>query len=389
MKKSTIITIIAFVLGIAVLTAGFILVTDNNIKDSLFPSTSTTSTTKPQSPEEPAPEPMDFFSVDVSEYVTLGAYTGFVFDIDWIEIDEKAVDEQILMTMFKKGDLQKKEEGTVSEGMIFNFDYKGYINDVPFEGGSATNQTAYISGNDFVLTSGSTFIDGFAQGVLGAEVGVEVNVPVTFPEDYHNSEYAGKDAVFKVKVNYIQTGTFTDELADKYSNGKYKTAAEYRDSVKKDMEDSLAEKLNDEKSNLVWNKIIEGATFHSVPEEQFNYYFNNFKSYVESYQAYLGSYEAALKYFGFEDEDALKEYTNDVVKQELALYAVLQAENIQVTDIEFRAFVGELKESMGVETDEEVFAKYSEETIKEQIILDKTQKFVLENNTFNIIIEGK
>lgn len=389
MKKSTIITIIAFVLGIAVLTAGFILVTDNNIKDSLFPSTSTTSTTKPQSPEEPAPEPMDFFSVDVSEYVTLGAYTGFVFDIDWIEIDEKAVDEQILMTMFKKGDLQKKEEGTVSEGMIFNFDYKGYINDVPFEGGSATNQTAYISGNDFVLTSGSTFIDGFAQGVLGAEVGVEVNVPVTFPEDYHNSEYAGKDAVFKVKVNYIQTGTFTDELADKYSNGKYKTAAEYRDSVKKDMEDSLAEKLNDEKSNLVWNKIIEGATFHSVPEEQFNYYFNNFKSYVESYQAYLGSYEAALKYFGFEDEDALKEYTNDVVKQELVLYAVLQAENIQVTDIEFSAFVGELKESMGVETDEEVFAKYSEETIKEQIILDKTQKFVLENNTFNIIIEGK
>lgn len=389
MKKSTIITIIAFVLGIAVLTAGFILVTDNNIKDSLFPSTSTTSTTKPQSPEEPAPEPMDFFSVDVSEYVTLGAYTGFVFDIDWIEIDEKAVDEQILMTMFKKGDLQKKEEGTVSEGMIFNFDYKGYINDVPFEGGSATNQTAYISGNDFVLTSGSTFIDGFAQGVLGAEVGVEVNVPVTFPEDYHNSEYAGKDAVFKVKVNYIQTGTFTDELADKYSNGKYKTAAEYRDSVKKDMEDSLAEKLNDEKSNLVWNKIIEGATFHSVPEEQFNYYFNNFKSYVESYQAYLGSYEAALKYFGFEDEDALKEYTNDVVKQELALYAVLQAENIQVTDIEFSVFVDELKESMGVETDEEVFAKYSEETIKEQIILDKTQKFVLENNTFNIIIEGK
>lgn len=389
MKKSTIITIIAFVLGIAVLTAGFILVTDNNIKDSLFPSTSTTSTTKPQSPEEPAPEPMDFFSVDVSEYVRLGAYTGLVFDIDWIEIDEKAIDEQILMTMFKKGDLQKKEEGTVSEGMIFNFDYKGYINDVPFEGGSATNQTAYISGNDFVLTSGSTFIDGFAQGVLGAEVGVEVNVPVTFPEDYHNSEYAGKDAVFKVKVNYIQTGTFTDELADKYSNGKYKTAAEYRDSVKKDMEDSLAEKLNDEKSNLVWNKIIEGATFHSVPEEQFNYYFNNFKSYVESYQAYLGSYEAALKYFGFEDEDALKEYTNDVVKQELALYAVLQAENIQVTDIEFSAFVGELKESMGVETDEEVFAKYSEETIKEQIILDKTQKFVLENNTFNIIIEGK
>lgn len=389
MKKSTIITIIAFVLGIAVLTAGFILVTDNNIKDSLFPSTSTTTTTKPQSPEEPAPEPMDFFSVDVSEYVTLGAYTGLVFDIDWIEIDEKAVDEQILMTMFKKGDLQKKEEGTVSEGMIFNFDYKGYINDVPFEGGSATNQTAYISGNDFVLTSGSTFIDGFAQGVLGAEVGVEVNVPVTFPEDYHNSEYAGKDAVFKVKVNYIQTGTFTDELADKYSNGKYKTAAEYRDSVKKDMEDSLAEKLNDEKSNLVWNKIIEGATFHSVPEEQFNYYFNNFKSYVESYQAYLGSYEAALKYFGFEDEDALKEYTNDVVKQELALYAVLQAENIQVTDIEFSVFVDELKESMGVETDEEVFAKYSEETIKEQIILDKTQKFVLENNTFNIIIEGK
>lgn len=389
MKKSTIITIIAFVLGIAVLTVGFILVTDNNIKDSLFPSTSTTTTTKPQSPEEPAPEPMDFFSVDVSEYVTLGAYTGLVFDIDWIEIDEKAIDEQILMTMFKKGDLQKKEEGTVSEGMIFNFDYKGYINDVPFEGGSATNQTAYISGNDFVLTSGSTFIDGFAQGVLGAEVGVEVNVPVTFPEDYHNSEYAGKDAVFKVKVNYIQTGTFTDELADKYSSGEYKTAAEYREYIRNNFEEQLEDNLEDEKSNLVWNKIIEGATFHSVPEEQFNYYFNNFKSYVESYQMYLGSYEAALKYFGFEDEDALKEYTNDVVKQELALYAVLQAENIQVTDIEFSVFVDELKESMGVETDEEVFAKYSEETIKEQIILDKTQKFVLENNTFNIIIEGK
>jgi hypothetical protein len=94
MKKSTIITIVAFVLGVVVLAAGFVLLTDNNISDKLFPTTTTTTTTTGgggSSPQRPQYDPMDFFKEDVSKYITLGQYKGLDIEVEQTEISQEQI----------------------------------------------------------------------------------------------------------------------------------------------------------------------------------------------------------------------------------------------------------------------------------------------------------
>ena len=116
MKKSTIITIIFFALGIIVLAVGFILLTDNNISNSLFPTTTTTTTGggKP----DPELKPMDFFKTDISEYITLGQYEGLEIEVESIGIDDEYLASQIDRLLISSGKYTKLFEGTVTEGMV-------------------------------------------------------------------------------------------------------------------------------------------------------------------------------------------------------------------------------------------------------------------------------
>ena len=196
MKKSTIITIICFALGIIVLAVGFILLTDNNISNSLFPTTTTTTTGggKP----DPELKPMDFFKTDISEYITLGQYEGLEIEVESIGIDDEYLASQIDRLLISSGKYTKLFEGTVTEGAVFNFNYVGYLDGVPFEGGNSAGTDAYILDGVFYLTSGSTFIEGFAEGMLGAGVGEWFSINATFPAEYGEATLAGETVVFDV-----------------------------------------------------------------------------------------------------------------------------------------------------------------------------------------------
>lgn len=380
MKKSTIITIVAFAAGVILLTAGFVLLTDNNISNSLFGTTTQAPTTTTTTTNEPEYEAMDFFKEDVSKYVTLGQWQNMKVEVSMLEIPDDYIDKQINVALFQKSLYTKVEEGTVTEGVIFNFDYTGYINGVRFEGGSATNTSAYIDGNDFitVTTSGTgMFIDGFAQGTLGAKVGDTIDVNVTFPEDYSEKDYAGKEAVFKVKINYIYKTELTDENASTLSSKQYTTAESFRAYLKEYIEESLKE------NNIatLWAQIVENSTFIEIPEQEFNYMFSAFSSTIKSLTAYGITYEQALQYYGFEDEDALKEYTNDLIKSELVVYAIMQANEIDASDDEISAKLTELAKEAG-KTEDEFVESYGMDYVKQKVMLEKTDALVLGANTF-------
>lgn len=394
MKKSTIITIVAFVLGLVVLTAGFILLTDNNISNKIF-TTTTTTTTGGSTSSEPVPEydSTVFFDMDMSKYVTLGQYKDLVIEADKVEASDEEVDFDIYKVMCVSGDITKVYEGTVAEKVVFNFDYTGYLTNEDgtlgekFSGGSATNQLAYIDGTDFITLSSSgegKFIDGFAQGMINATVGETFKIDITFPSNYGNHEMAGKKTVFEVKVNYIATGEPTDGWVKQYTKDEYKTVDELRESLKKDIEDTLKET----NVSLLWDKIIENATVISLPTEQVDILYNQFVAEIQSYadysEYYFGAkydFDGVLKYFGFANKDELRNYAEEVIEGDIVYYAVIQAENLTATDEEYRALLESIVEQTG-KPEDEVLKIYTEDYIRKQIVLNKLDDHIYDLNTF-------
>lgn len=400
MKKSVIITIAAFALGLIVLTVGFVLLTDNNISQSIFtttttaPSTSTTTTTGLNGGEEdPKLEPMDFFKEDMTKFVTLGQYKDLAIEVDHLEVMEEAVDLQIEITLCQAGEYTKIREGVITGGVFFSFDYTGYLTKEDgskgeaFEGGSSTDQLAFIDETDLItITSDGTgsFIDGFAQGMLNANVGDTLSLDITFPENYHSADMAGKKTIFEVKINYIAQTNFTDGWVKEYTSGQQTTCEEYKNYIR----DGFNEEIEQENVVLMWKAIINNATFIEIPEQQVNYWFDSYKSNVEYYVYYYSmfgykvTYEEMLVMFGFENEEALRNWvTEEIVKTELVTFAIIQAEGFVATDEEYRIFLDILVEDTG-KTEEELLETYGEEYIRQQLVLNDVDKKVYELNTF-------
>ena len=402
MKKSTIITIVCFALGIFVLTAGFVLLTDNEISKGfkdLF-----TTTGNGGSGDGETYEPMDFFKVDASEYITLGQYKDIIFEVDQIEISQEDIDAQIKVLLAQKNEFTKVREGTVTEGAIFSFDYTGYYKKSDgtrgdaFDGGASTDQLAYIDGDTLVTiydTKTGTFIDGFAQGILGATVGGEkFSIYTTFPSDYHEGSLAGQEVEFEIKVNYIAETHFTDAWVKEYTNDQYKTTDEFVQYLK----DSINPEIKNANVEALWVKIMENATLVKMPQQQYDYITNQMRVEVEGYviysQYYWGEqldYLGVLKQLGFKDEAEFEkyidEYATSYVKSELVLHAVMQAENITVTDEEYRTFMDTLMESTG-KNEEALLEQYGEEKIRQTIAFENLDIFIFNANKF-VVKDGE
>jgi len=395
MKKSTIITIICFALGILLLAGCFVLFTDNNISNKLFATTTTptTTTTAPKPEPEPVYEPMDFFKEDVSKYITLGQYKGLEVEVEQLEVSESDLDMQIQIILCQN-DLQTKVlKGTIAQKTIFQFDYTGYLvnedgtRGEAFQGGSSEGkgQLAYIDGNDLVtITSNEIggFIDGFAQGMIGMSVGETKTLSITFPENY-SKEMAGKKTEFDVKINYIAKTSFDDDAANYITNGQYKTAKEYREHLRENGNANLKE-YNE---GLIFERVVANATVIEIPQQQFDYLYNAFvdeiEYYMYMYNMYGQSYtfEQMLTLFGFNNTEELEQYARDMIKADLVYYAIIQTEKFEITDEEYTALVAELVENTE-KTEAEVLEQYGgEEGIKQKMMLDKAEKLIIRENT--------
>lgn len=401
MKKSTIITVLAFTLGIVVLAAGFILLTPNNISNKVFPTTTTpaaTTTTTPTSTTttKPRPDdvPMDFFNDDISSFVTLGDYKGMTVEVDTIEVSDEEIDFEIGIILAQEKEFTKdRSEIAITEKTIFSFDFTGYLlnedgtRGEAFEGGDGADYLAYIDGNSLMIVYESqigAFIDGFAQGILGKKVGETFEIDITFPDNY-SEEMAGKKTVFDIKLNYVVAPNLSDGWVKEFTSGKYTTTEEYREYVR----ESINSYFKEQNTEAIWNQIIENAVIE-VPKQQFDYYYNNYKYDIELYAPMYGmTYDQFLEnggmayFYGiyvYSDEELI-EYINDTIKSDLILVSVIKAENLEITDEEYRLFLDELIAETG-KTEEAVLEAYGgEEGIKKTMLLNKVNKLVYNENT--------
>jgi trigger factor len=277
----------------------------------------------------------------------------------------------------RHAELVVKEEGSVENGDTVVIDFEGFVDGEAFEGGTAENYTLEIG-------SGS-FIPGFEDQLVGLEAGGEKDVEVTFPEEYHAENLAGKPATFKVKLHEIKAKELpalddefakdVDEEVESLEALKAKTRTRLEETRKAEAEntlrDSLVDKASDNAEVDIPQVLIENEVSRMMQE------------FEQRLQAQGMNLELYFQFSG-QDEDALKEQMKEDaskrVKYNLTLEAIAKAENIEVTDEEVDAEIAKMAEMYNMPVENIKQALGSLEGLKEDLKVRKAIDFLVENS---------
>lgn len=320
------------------------------------------------------------FSVDVfvRPEVELGQYKG----LGLVKTTDEVTDDDVMAEIERARDRASRYiEVTDRPAKLddqANIDYAGFVGEEQFEGGTA-------QGHDLVLGSGS-FIPGFEEGLVGAEVGQELDVSVTFPEEYHAENLKGKEAVFKVKVNSIrekETPALDDEFV-KEASETANTLGEYKAETREKLEKQAAQKADNAFENEVIEKVVENATV-DIPQAMIDDQVSSMIRDMEMRLMYQGmKLDDYLKYTGQTREmmtDMYKPEAERRVRTQLVIEAVRKTEGIDATDEEIdeemKTFAENNRKSL--EDFKTTLTDGDKEYFKELAAMTKTVKFLKDN----------
>lgn len=289
------------------------------------------------------------------QYVDLGEYKGVEVEVDRSSLDvtQDQVTAYIDNIRSSKGEDTEVTTGTTKLGDKIKLDYSGTLNGVAFSGGTATDV-------EYTIGSGR-FIKDLDNGLAGLEVGKEYDIPCHFDDSYSNSDLAGKDVNFRVKVNAIVTTTlpeYNDDFVKMIvATGSYDTQAQTTDEftkyVEQTLKDSAQQSFDSNKYSAIWDKIDETTNVSGYPEDELadlkqtiNDNVKSEYSYYGTYYSGIDSFESYLKnVYGFADEAAFNEYADqyarNYLKEKMILTLIGEKEGITVSDDEINEY-GEL-----------------------------------------------
>jgi len=323
-------------------------------------------------------EPVVFTAlVTTKPEVKLGDYKGIeVEKIDHTVTDED-VDKDIEATQKKNARLITVDDRAIENGDIAVIDFEGFVDDVAFEGGKGENHS---------LTIGSgSFIPGFEEGLIGAELNKETEVNVTFPEDYHAAELAGKPAVFKCTVKEIkekQLPDLDDEFASEVSD--FDTMAEYREDVQKKLTSKKEEEAKIAKEEAVLDAVIADAKMEipdAMLETQQRQLLENFAQRIQAQGLSLEQY---MQFTGLTAQTMMEQLKPEALKRiqsRLVLEAVAAAEKMEATEEDFEAEIKSIAESYQMEVDKvrELLGEQGAKQVKEDLCVRKAADFIVDN----------
>ncbi|HWJ76639.1 MAG TPA: trigger factor [Niallia sp.] len=316
-------------------------------------------------------------TVTVKPEVTLGEYKGLeVPQVDTSVTDED-VDAEIKALQEKQAELVVKEEGTAELGDTVVIDFEGFQDGVAFEGGTAEN---------FSLELGSgQFIPGFEEQLVGLATGEVKEVEVTFPEEYHAEELAGKLATFKVTVHEIK-GKELPEIDDEFAKDvdeEAETVAELKEKIKSRLEHDKKHQAEHTVRDTVVEKAAENATI-DIPSAMVDTEIDRMMSEFEQRLQMQGMNLELYFQFSGQDEAALKEQMKEDaekrVRVNLTLEAIVAAENIEVTEEEVTAELENMSGQYNMPVDAIKQALGGVENLKMDIKMKKAIDFLVENS---------
>ena len=260
--------------------------------------------------------------------VKLGEYKGLKVDKYSTRVTQKEVDEEIDKERERNARTVKVTDRAVEDKDIVTLDFEGFVDGVAFEGGKGT---------DYPLTIGSgSFIPGFEEQLIGAEIDKEVEVKVTFPEEYQAAELAGKDAVFKCTVHAIKAKELPeadDEFASEVS--ECETMEAYRAEVKQKIKDRKESEGKSKKEDQAVEQAIENAEM-DIPQPMIDLQVRQMADdFARRIQQQGLTVEQYFQFTGLTQEKMMEEFEPQAVKRiktRLVLEAIVKAENIEVSD---------------------------------------------------------
>ncbi len=323
-------------------------------------------------------EPVVFTAlVTTRPEVKLGEYKGIkVKKVDYTVTDED-VEKDIAAVAQRNARVISVDDRAVEKGDIAVIDFEGFCDGVAFEGGKGENYELEIGSN--------TFIPGFEDQIVGANIDDLIDVNVTFPEEYHAEELKGKPALFKVKVNEIKVKEIP-ELDDEFASevSEFDTLADYKADVRAKLEAKAKEKAEAEIQNAVVDKAIENAEF-DLPDAMVDAQVENIINDMARNLSYQGmSLDMYLQYTG-QTLDTMKEaYREQAVKQVsagLVVDAISAAEGIEVTPEELEMNLVDMAKKYNMELDKlkELVSEPELDSIKKEMVFTKTIEMLANN----------
>ena len=315
--------------------------------------------------------------VAVKPPVGLGKYKGVEVEKPEISVSDEEVEAELKKEQEKNATYNDVTDRAVADGDRVNLNFEGFVDGVAFEGGK---------GEDYPLTIGSgSFIPGFEEQLIGAEIGKEMDVNVTFPENYQSADLAGKPAVFKctiLKITEKVLPELNDEFADDVS--EFSTLDEYKADIRKNLEVRKEEQARTEKENKVIDAIIADSDI-TIPEpmlkaqqeqivDEFAQRLQSQGLNIDQYFSYMGGSREKMM-------DEVKDQADKRIRTRLVLEEIVKAENIVATEEDFEVELGKLAEAYGtdLETIKKIFEGREKDRMMEDIAVQKAVSFVADN----------
>ena len=315
--------------------------------------------------------------VAVKPEVTLGKYMG----VTVTKIDTSVTDEEVNEALEQQRNNNARTiavtDRAVAVGDTAVIDFEGFVDGVAFEGGKGENHPLEIGSH--------TFIDTFEDQLVGKNAGDEVEVNVTFPEKYQAADLAGKPATFKVKINEIKAKELP-ELDDEFAQdvSEFDTLAEYKESLKKNLEEKKENEAKRTKEDEAVQKIIDKSKM-DIPEAMID---TQCETMIEEFAQRIAqsglSMDQYLQFSGL-TVDGLKEQVRPEalsrIQASLVLEQIAKDENIEVSDDDVNAEIEKMAASYGMEADKlkEYMGDAEKDSMKKDLAINKAVELVMAN----------
>lgn len=307
--------------------------------------------------------------VAVKPEVTLGEYKGLEVPKSDVVVTDEEVDAEVKKEQEKNSRTITVEDRAVEAGDIVTLDYEGFVDGVAFEGGK---------GENYPLTIGSnSFIPGFEDQLIGAQVEVPLDVNVTFPEEYHSADLAGKAAVFKCLVHKIEAKELP-ELDDDFAQdvSEFDTLEEYKADVKKNLTEKKEAAAKTDKENAAVDKAVENATM-DIPEAmikaQADQMVNNWAQRMQSQGLSMEQYMQITGATVDTLRDQMKPQALKQIQTRLVLEKIAEVENIEISDEKLNEEIANMAKMYNMEADKlaELMGDYEKDQMKKDMAVQE------------------
>ncbi|WP_085060151.1 trigger factor [Staphylococcus haemolyticus] len=315
-------------------------------------------------------------TVTVEPEVQLGDYKGLEIEKQDSELTDEDLQEAIDHSLGHLADMVVKEDGAVENGDTVNIDFDGYVDGEQFEGGQA-------DGYDLEIGSGS-FIPGFEDQLVGVKTGEEKDIVVTFPEEYHAEELAGKEATFKTKVNeikYKEVPELDDEIANELDSDA-NSVDEYKENLRKRLSEQKAEEAENVEKEETINKATDNATIdipQAMIDTELDRMVQEFGQRIQQQGLDLQTYFQISGQDESQFREQMKDDAEQRIKTNLTLSAIADKENIEANDEDIEKELEKMSKQFNISVEDIKNTLGNTDIIKNDVRIQKVIDLLRDN----------